>query len=368
MRWNAVAMVVQANKASSEYGGHLASYASSATLYEVGFNHFWRGASDKHPGDMVFMQGHSSPGIYARAFLEGRLSEEQLKHFRQEVGGGGLSSYPHPWLMPDFWQFPTVSMGLGPMMAIYQARFLRYMENRGIVAAVGPQGLVLLRRRRDGRARVDGRAHDAGAREARQSRVRHQLQPAASRRAGARQRQDHPGTRSRLPRRRLERHQGAVGLALGSAAREGSQAASCGAAMEDCVDGEYQNFKAKGGAYTREHFFGKHPELTAMVAQHVGRGHLAPESRRPRCAEGVCGLRLGHAHKGQPTVILAKTVKGFGLGKAAEGQKVTHQQKKMDAESLASFRDEPAASSSATRTSRASRSASLRKTARRSST
>src|SRR5690606_15599880 len=132
MRWNAVAMVQQANKQSSEFGGHLASYASSATLYEVGFNHFWRAASDKHPGDMVFVQGHSSPGIYARAFLEGRLGEEQLAKFRQEVGGGGLSSYPHPWLMPDFWQFPTVSMGLGPMMAIYQARFIRYMENRGL--------------------------------------------------------------------------------------------------------------------------------------------------------------------------------------------------------------------------------------------
>jgi len=133
MRWNAVAMVQQANKVSSEYGGHLASYASSATLYEVGFNHFWRAQNDAHPGDMVFMQGHSSPGVYARAFLEGRLGEENLKRFRQEVGGGGLSSYPHPWLMPDFWQFPTVSMGLGPMMAIYQARFVRYMENRGLV-------------------------------------------------------------------------------------------------------------------------------------------------------------------------------------------------------------------------------------------
>jgi pyruvate dehydrogenase E1 component len=133
IRWNAMAMVVQANRQSSEYGGHIASYASAATLYEVGFNHFWRAPGDQHPGDMVFIQGHSSPGIYARAYLEGRLTEEQLRRFREEVGGGGLSSYPHPWLMPDFWQFPTVSMGLGPMMAIYQARFVRYLEHRGIV-------------------------------------------------------------------------------------------------------------------------------------------------------------------------------------------------------------------------------------------
>jgi len=134
IRWNAMAMVVQANRKSSEYGGHISSYASSATLYEVGFNHFWRAPSPEHPGDLVYMQGHSSPGIYARAYLEGRLSEDQLSRFRQEVGGNGLSSYPHPWLMPDFWQFPTVSMGLGPMMAIYEARFIRYLENRGLVA------------------------------------------------------------------------------------------------------------------------------------------------------------------------------------------------------------------------------------------
>src|ERR1700761_1719120 len=137
MRWNALAMVVQANHASSEYGGHIASYASAATLYEVGFNHFWRAKSAAHPGDMVFMQGHSSPGIYARAYLEGRLDESQLQRFRQEVKGGGLSSYPHPWLMPDFWQYPTVSMGLGPMMAIFQAKFVRYLQARGLAETEG---------------------------------------------------------------------------------------------------------------------------------------------------------------------------------------------------------------------------------------
>ena len=159
IRWNAMAMVVQANRKSSEYGGHIASYASSATLYEVGFNHFWRAPSADHGGDLVFFQGHSSPGIYARAFLEGRLDDENLEALSS--GGrrpGGLSSYPHPWLMPEFWQFPTVSMGLGPMMAIYQARFMRYLEHRGTHAGPGSQDLVLPRRRRDGRAGIDGRA------------------------------------------------------------------------------------------------------------------------------------------------------------------------------------------------------------------
>ena len=172
IRWNALAMVVQANRMSSEYGGHIASYASSATLYEVGFNHFWRAPSEKHPGDMVFMQGHSSPGIYARAYLEGRLSEEQLQHFRQEVGGGGLSSYPHPWLMPDFWQFPTVSMGLGADDGDLPGALHALPGEPRPGEALGPQGLGVPRRRRDGRARIDGRAHHAGAREARQPGVR----------------------------------------------------------------------------------------------------------------------------------------------------------------------------------------------------
>ncbi len=230
IRWNAMAMVVQANRKSSEYGGHISTYASSATLYEVGFNHFWRAPSaELIRATWCTSRAIHRPGIYARAYLEGRLTEQQLRFFRQEVAGDGLSSYPHPWLMPDFWQFPTVSMGLGPMMAIYQARFIRYLEHRGTGGALRPQGVVLLRRRRDGRARVDGRAHDAGARRTRQPDLRRQLQPAAPRRTGARQRQDHPGAGGRVPRRRLERHQGAVGLALGSAARARHPAGSCGA-------------------------------------------------------------------------------------------------------------------------------------------
>jgi hypothetical protein len=206
IRWNAMATVVQANRRTSELGGHIATYASSAVLYEVGFNHFWR-------------QGHSAPGIYARAFLEGRISEDQLYSFRQEVDGDGLSSYPHPWLMPNFWQFPTVSMGLGPIMAIYQARFMRYLSDRGAGQHRGSQGLGLPRRRRDGRARVLGAISLAGPRAPRQPGLRRQLQPAAPRRPGARQRQDHPGAGGGLPRRRLERHQGHLGQLLGPAAR-----------------------------------------------------------------------------------------------------------------------------------------------------
>ncbi len=220
IRWNALVMVLRANHISSELGGHLASYASSATLYEVGFNHFWRAPSDQHPGDMVFFQGHSSPGIYARAFLEGRLTEEQLLHFRQEAGarGQGLSSYPHPWLMPDFWQFPTVSMGFGAHDGDFQARFTRYLEHRGLVKPSDRKVWAFL-----GDGEMD-EPESMGAltmpvrERTRQPHLRHQLQPAAARRPGARQRQDHPGAGSRLPRRGLERDQGAVGLALGSAA------------------------------------------------------------------------------------------------------------------------------------------------------
>ena len=337
MRWNALAMVQQANKHSSEYGGHLASYASSATLYEVGFNHFWRAASDKHPGDLVFMQGHSSPGVYARAYLEGRLQDAHLKRFRQEVGGGGLSSYPHPWLMPDFWQFPTVSMGLGPMMAIYQARFIRYMENRGLSAPSdrkvwcfcgdgemdepesmgqltlpvreGLDNLIFVvncnLQRLDGPVRGNGKivqeleAAFLGA-------GWNVIKVLWGRRWDPLLAKDVNGTLRRV--------------------------------MENTVDGEFQNFKAKGGAYTREHFFGKHPELLEMVA------NLSDEDiwRLNRGGHDATKIYAAYAaavaDKGSPTVILAHTVKGFGLGKASEGAMVAHQQKKMDAESVERFR------------------------------
>ncbi|MEO7775699.1 MAG: pyruvate dehydrogenase (acetyl-transferring), homodimeric type [Steroidobacteraceae bacterium] len=338
LRWNAVAMVAQANKVSSEYGGHLASYASSATLYEVGFNHFWRGLSDKHPGDMVYMQGHSSPGVYARAFLEGRLTEDQLKRFRQEVGGGGLSSYPHPWLMPDFWQFPTVSMGLGPMMAIYEARFQRYMENRGMVQPSDRKVWAFC---------GDGEMDEPESMGALTMPVREKLDNLIFVVNCNLQRLDGPVRGNGKIIQELE----AAFLGAGWNVIKvlwGSRWDPLLAqdhngilrrVMEECVDGEYQNFKAKGGAYTREHFFGKHPQLKAMVANlsddeiwRLNRGGHDPSKVYSAYAAAV-------AHKGQPTVILAKTVKGFGLGKSAEGQMVAHQQKKMDDESLRGFRD-----------------------------
>ncbi len=217
IRWNAMAMVVRANKVTSELGGHIASFASSATLYDVGFNHFWHAPSESHGGDLVFIQGHSAPGIYARAFMEGRLGEADLDKFRQEVDGGGLSSYPHPWLMPDFWKFPTVSMGLGPLMAIYQARFMRYLHDRGILETEGRKVWAFM-----GDGEMDepeslGAIALAAREKLDNLDIRHQLQPATARRAGPRQRQDHSGTGAELPGHRLECHQGDLGLQLGSA-------------------------------------------------------------------------------------------------------------------------------------------------------
>ena len=339
-RWNAMAMVVLANRMSSEYGGHLASYASSATLYEVGFNHFWRAPSEKHPGDMVFMQGHSSPGIYARAYLENRLTEDQLRHFRQEAGGPGigLSSYPHPWLMPDFWQFPTVSMGLGPMMAIFQARFIRYLEHRGLAKPSDRKVWAFL---------GDGEMDEPESMGALTMPVREGLDNLIFVINCNLQRLDGPVRGNGKIIQELE----AAFLGAGWNVIKvlwGSRWDPLLAkdhrgllrqVMEECVDGEYQNFKAKGGAYTREHFFGKYPELKAMVANmsdeeiwRLNRGGHDP--RKVYAAYAAAA-----SHKGQPTVILAKTVKGFGLGKGGEGQMVAHQQKKLSEDDLRAFRD-----------------------------
>jgi pyruvate dehydrogenase E1 component len=340
IRWNAMAMVVQANLKSSEYGGHLSSYASSATLYEVGFNHFWRAASDKHPGDMVFMQGHSSPGVYARAYLEGRLSEEQLRHFRQEAGGPGigLSSYPHPWLMPDFWQFPTVSMGLGPMMAIFQARFLRYLEHRGLAKPSDRKVWAFL---------GDGEMDEPESMGALTMPVREGLDNLVFVINCNLQRLDGPVRGNGKVIQELEAAFLGAGwnvikVLWGSRwdpllARDSKGLLR--RVMEECVDGEYQNFKAKGGAYTREHFFGKYPELKAMVAnmsdEEIWRLNRGGHDPRKVYAAYAAAM----THKGQPTVILAKTVKGFGLGKGGEGQMVAHQQKKLSEEDLRAFRD-----------------------------
>jgi len=338
IRWNAIAMVVQANRKSSEYGGHLASYASSATLYEVGFNHFWRAPSDKHPGDLVYIQGHSSPGVYARAYLEGRLSDEQLAHFRQEVGGRGLSSYPHPWLMPDFWQFPTVSMGLGPMMAIYQARFIRYLENRGLVAPSDRKVWAFC---------GDGEMDEPESMGALTMPVREGLDNLIFVVNCNLQRLDGPVRGNGKIIQELEAAFLGAGwnvikVIWGSRwdpllARDTRGILQ--RVMEDCVDGEYQNFKAKGGAYTREHFFGKDPALKEMVA------NMSDEDIWRLNRGGHDALKVFAAYqaavntKGPPTVILAKTVKGFGLGKVAEGQMVAHQQKKLDLAAVRELRD-----------------------------
>jgi pyruvate dehydrogenase E1 component len=338
IRWNALAMVVQANRTNSEYGGHIASYASAATLYEVGFNHFWRARSAAHPGDMIFMQGHSSPGIYARAYLEGRLDEGQLQRFRQEVRGGGLSSYPHPWLMPDFWQFPTVSMGLGPMMAIFQARFQRYLEHRGIVTPSDRKVWAFL---------GDGEMDEPESMGALTMPVREKLDNLIFVINCNLQRLDGPVRGNGKIIQELE----AAFLGAGwnvikvlwggrwDPLLERDQKGFLKRVMEECVDGEYQNFKSKGGAYTREHFFGKYPELKEMVANmsdeeiwHLNRGGHDPQKVYAAYASAV-------ANTGAPTVILAKTVKGFGMGKAGEGLNSTHQQKKLTDDNLKEVRD-----------------------------
>jgi pyruvate dehydrogenase E1 component len=338
IRWNAMAMVVQANRESSEYGGHISTYASAATLYEVGFNHFWRAPGAGHPGDMVFIQGHSSPGIYARAFLEGRLTEDQLRRFREEVGGGGLSSYPHPWLMPDFWQFPTVSMGLGPMMAIYQARFTRYLEHRGIVPASDRKVWCFL---------GDGEMDEPESLGAITMPVREKLDNLVFVINCNLQRLDGPVRGNGKIIQELEAAFLGAGwnvikLLWGSRWDPLLASDSHGLLrrlMMECVDGEYQNFKAKGGAYTREHFFGKYPELKEMVANmsdddiwRLNRGGHDPH-------KVYNAYRAAVEHKDQPTVILAKTVKGYGMGRAGEGLNITHQQKKLDDEALKEFRD-----------------------------
>ena len=338
IRWNAMAMVVQANRISSEYGGHIATYASAATLYEVGFNHFWRAATEQHPGDMVFVQGHASPGIYARAYLEGRLTEDQLRHFRQEVAGDGLSSYPHPWLMPDFWQFPTVSMGLGPMQAIFQARFQRYLEHRGLVPASDRKIWAFL---------GDGEMDEPESMGALTMPVREKLDNLVFVINCNLQRLDGPVRGNGKIIQELEAAFLGAGwnvikVLWGSRWDPLLAKDNLGLlrrVMEESVDGEYQNFKAKGGAYTREHFFGKYPELKAMVAN-MSDDEIWGLNRGGHDARKVyAAYAAASAHRGQPTVILAKTVKGFGMGKAGEGQMVTHQQKKLSDDDLRAFRD-----------------------------
>ena len=338
IRWNAMAMVVQANKESSEFGGHISTYASSATLYEVGFNHFWRAPTKENQGDMVFIQGHSSPGIYARAYLEGRLNESQLNGFRKEASGNGLSSYPHPWLMPDFWQFPTVSMGLGPMMATYQARFMRYMEHRDLIQRSDRKVWCFL---------GDGEMDEPESMGAITMPVREGLDNLVFVVNCNLQRLDGPVRGNGKIIQELEAAFGGAGwnvikLIWGSRwdpllARDTDGLLR--KIMEECVDGEYQNFKSKGGDYVRENFFGKYPETREMVTnlsdQDIWRLNRGGHDAKKVYAAYDQAIN----HKGRPTIILAKTVKGFGMGAAGEGQNIAHQQKKLDIDALKEFRD-----------------------------
>ena len=338
IRWNAMAMVVQANRKSPELGGHIASFASSATLFDIGFNHFFKGSNEEQQGDLVFFQGHSAPGIYARAFLEGRITEDQLNKFRQESAGDGLSSYPHPWLMPNFWQFPTVSMGLGPLMAIYQARFMRYMQDRG-VAAMGERKVWAFM--------GDGEMDEPESLGAISLAARERLDNLVFVINCNLQRLDGPVRGNSKIIQELEAVFRGAGWNVIKVVWGGywdpllarDKDGLLLKRMEEAVDGDYQTYKAKGGAYTREHFFGKYPELEAMVASmsdediwRLNRGGHDP-------IKVYAAYKAAVEHQGQPTVILAKTVKGYGMGEAGEGQNITHSQKKMGEEELRHFRD-----------------------------
>ena len=338
VRWNALAMVVRANRNEDALGGHIASFASAATLYDIGFNHFWHAPTEDHGGDLVYIQGHSSPGIYARAFLEGRLSEEQLENFRRDVEGKGLSSYPHPWLMPEFWQLPTVSMGLGPLMAIYQARFLKYLHNRELADTAKRKVWAFM---------GDGEMDEPESLGAISLAGREKLDNLVFVVNCNLQRLDGPVRGNGKIIQELEGvFRGAgwnvIKVIWGSywdplLAKD--KDGLLRRRMEEAVDGDYQNYKAHGGAYTRKHFFGKYPELEEMVANmsdqdiwRLNRGGHDPHKIFAAYHEAMQA-------DGRPTVILAKTVKGYGMGEAGEGQNITHQQKKMGTEAVRYFRD-----------------------------
>jgi pyruvate dehydrogenase E1 component len=336
VRWNAMVMVLRANK-DSNVGGHIASYASAATLYDVGYNHFWHAASDEHDGDLIYVQGHSSPGVYARAFMLGRLSEEQMDNFRQEVGGGGLSSYPHPWLMPDFWQFPTVSMGLGPIMAIYQARFMKYLQDRNIRNTDGRKVWLFM---------GDGESDEPESLGAIGMAGREKLDNLVFVINCNLQRLDGPVRGNGKIIQELESNFRGAGwnvikVIWGTRWDSLLQKDHNGALkkrMAACVDGDYQTYKAKDGAYVREHFFNT-PELKAMVADWSDRDIWELNRGGHDPAKIYAAFHAAVNHKGQPTVILPKTVKGYGMGTSGEAQNITHQQKKMSLESLKIFRD-----------------------------
>jgi pyruvate dehydrogenase E1 component len=336
VRWNAMAMVVRANK-DTNVGGHIASFASAAMLYDVGFNHFWHAPSDTHGGDLVFVQGHSAPGIYARAFMLGRFTPEQMDNFRQEVDGQGVSSYPHPWLMPDFWQFPTVSMGLGPLMAIYQARFMRYLQDRGLAHTEGRKVWCFC---------GDGEMDEPESMGAISMAGREKLDNLIFVVNCNLQRLDGPVRGNGKIIQELESDFRGAGWnvikviwgrhwdPLFARDKKGILMRR----MMEVVDGEYQTIKSKDGAYVREHFFNT-PELKDLVADYsddeiwnLNRGGHDP-------FKVYAGFHAAADHKGEPTVILAKTIKGYGMGESGEAQNITHQQKKMSHDAIRSFRD-----------------------------
>ncbi|MCI0691866.1 pyruvate dehydrogenase (acetyl-transferring), homodimeric type [candidate division KSB1 bacterium] len=338
VRWNAMAMVVRANRVESGIGGHISTHASCATLYEVGYNHFFRAAADDFSGDQIYFQGHATPGNYARAFLEGRISVELLKNFRREVPPSiGLSSYPHPWLMPDFWQFPTVSMGLGPIMAIYQARFNRYLEDRGLKKARGEKVWAFL---------GDGETDEPEALGAITLAAREQLDNLIFVVNCNLQRLDGPVRGNGQIIRELETVFRGAGWnvikviwgnewdELLAKDKEGLLVKRMG----EIVDGEYQNYIVKGGDYFRQHFFGKYPPLLKL-AEHLSDEQLKKLRLGGHDPEKVyAAYKAATEHKGAPTVILARTVKGYGLGEAGEGKNITHQQKKLNEQELREFR------------------------------
>ncbi|WP_448695566.1 pyruvate dehydrogenase (acetyl-transferring), homodimeric type [Pseudomonas moraviensis] len=337
IRWNALAMVLRAGK-HSNVGGHIASYASAAVLYDVGFEHFFRGRTEQFAGDMVYIQGHSSPGIYARAYLEGRLSEEQLDNFRRETDRDGISSYPHPRLMPEFWQFPTVSMGLGPITAAYQARFMRYLEDRGLKEHQGRKVWAFL---------GDGEMDQPESLAAISLAGREKLDNLIFVVNCNLQRLDGPVRGNSKVIQEFESLYRAAGwnvlkVIWGSgwdALLQKDRTGLLRQRMMECVDGDYQNYKSQNGAYVREHFFGKYPELLELVSDlsdddiwKLSRGGHDPEKVHNAYAAAM-------RHIGGPTVILAKTVKGFGMGEAGEGQNINHQLKKMGDDAVKAFRD-----------------------------